>query len=431
MPDVRISFFIIFLVAFIFLPACGGGSNESSGKTTSPTQSHASITTSTDIAIRGAAIKGPIANATLALYALNTTQPTFYDTQTPLATGFTNPHAAIEGLTLARGNRGPFVLIVDAANATDLNTGTFPAIETLFQIVTHDMLDAGQPVYITPLTTLAFYMARLQTPGNAASDEFLAAMVDASEKVETALNMQLRDEIDILSDPPINAATNPLHITAKHVTAHRLAIEKAAAIVHELVAAHPEKSPTHFALALARDIHADGVMDGSAAGVPIEGLDKEILAKKDDELTIPNTTYPVAEVDKVLVTERSLMDVMSQYLISSPFFSASTQTIFKATRARQPLVCANCDRVLKLTWDPSPSIVSGYIIYFKTKSHARYKYMRKLIIAKGQVNPAAPSYNFKANTLGLITGDTLCFRVKAYNNAGSSPLSRAICTPVG
>jgi hypothetical protein len=34
------------------------------------------------------------------------------------------------------------------------------------------------------------------------------------------------------------------------------------------------------------------------------------------------------------------------------------------------------------------------------------------------------------DALGVKTGDTICFRVRAYNEAGSSEYSDAICTTI-
>lgn len=88
---------------------------------------------------------------------------------------------------------------------------------------------------------------------------------------------------------------------------------------------------------------------------------------------------------------------------------------------------------LKLSWEPNPSEehVLGYKI-FKGRSPAEAMdtvVFREIAVTEPGFNPQAPSVEFRAaEDLELKHGALICFRVKAYNEVGDSPFSRAACT---
>jgi hypothetical protein len=85
-------------------------------------------------------------------------------------------------------------------------------------------------------------------------------------------------------------------------------------------------------------------------------------------------------------------------------------------------------RTVTLKWTPNPAQVSGYEVYFgKTPDAAR---MRQLPVPL-TLNLAAPSVQFNIlRDLGALPGQSLCFRVKAYDNTTKSAFSPAVCTTI-
>jgi len=156
----------LFVLACIAtLNACGGGG---SGSTGVPDQQNVSPVGGEVYEITGAGIKGPLAFAIVSVYALDTNFDELYDPTKPVAEGITNAYAEISGLSVSRNapsdSAPPYVLVVDGTNAIDRNTDTAPVIKKLVTILTRESLAAGQAVYATPYTTLAYQMLRLDVP---------------------------------------------------------------------------------------------------------------------------------------------------------------------------------------------------------------------------------------------------------------------------
>jgi len=81
--------------------------------------------------------------------------------------------------------------------------------------------------------------------------------------------------------------------------------------------------------------------------------------------------------------------------------------------------CASSDVNLTLNWDPSPGDVVGYRVYYGALADNTPTQV---------VDTGTTSASFVAGVdLGLQPGDTVCFRVKAYNNIMESDFSDATC----
>ncbi|MGH8504264.1 MAG: fibronectin type III domain-containing protein [Gammaproteobacteria bacterium] len=85
-------------------------------------------------------------------------------------------------------------------------------------------------------------------------------------------------------------------------------------------------------------------------------------------------------------------------------------------------------RAVTLKWASNPGQVSGYEVYYRKAPQMRR--LRQLPVSY-TMNLAAPSARYNVlRDLGALPGQTVCFRVKAYNNVAKSAFSPAVCTKV-
>lgn len=84
--------------------------------------------------------------------------------------------------------------------------------------------------------------------------------------------------------------------------------------------------------------------------------------------------------------------------------------------------CGSCnvDRQITVSWAASSGSVDGYRVYYGATASGATQEVAN--VANTTVTLGSSS------DLGARTGDTLCFRVRAYNSAGSSGYSNAICS---
>ena len=82
-----------------------------------------------------------------------------------------------------------------------------------------------------------------------------------------------------------------------------------------------------------------------------------------------------------------------------------------------------------LSWLPNPKTVDGYIIYLGESADAVTSQVTNVTTtSKPDFNPAAPTVQYDSwYDFGLLPGDTICFKVQAYNADGVSGLSTAVC----
>jgi len=94
--------------------------------------------------------------------------------------------------------------------------------------------------------------------------------------------------------------------------------------------------------------------------------------------------------------------------------------------------CMICAAGVNVTfsWDPNPTtdFVLGYRVYTGSTLATATMEVSNLTVGSNGFDATAPSLNYDAwNDLGLEKGDTVCFRLKAYNSVGSSDFSTGIC----
>jgi hypothetical protein len=96
------------------------------------------------------------------------------------------------------------------------------------------------------------------------------------------------------------------------------------------------------------------------------------------------------------------------------------------------VTCASCptDQLVTLSWNHSnPSSVDGYKVFAGPIEQDSIEIVDVSMMELA--DPEAPSVNFQSKTdLGLNNGDTVCFRVQAYNAYGVSPFSSTVCSEI-
>ena len=96
------------------------------------------------------------------------------------------------------------------------------------------------------------------------------------------------------------------------------------------------------------------------------------------------------------------------------------------------VICATCATGVNVTfnWNANPTSDSiiGYRVYAGTTLATATTEISNLTANSSGFNVAAPSVTYDAwSNLGLSKGDALCFRLKAYNAAGTSGFSTGVC----
>jgi len=75
-------------------------------------------------------------------------------------------------------------------------------------------------------------------------------------------------------------------------------------------------------------------------------------------------------------------------------------------------------RVLQVGWQPFGNNTFGYIVYYGKTAETANALVSDLSTDSGRIDPAAPTVTYDSvRDLGLYVGDTVCFRIHAYNSA--------------
>lgn len=82
---------------------------------------------------------------------------------------------------------------------------------------------------------------------------------------------------------------------------------------------------------------------------------------------------------------------------------------------------------VKFSWEPNPGTVTGYVLYFGNSSGSVNTFVKNISVLDSSFNATAPSMSVAASELGINAGDTVCFKVKAYNESGFSGFTNAVC----
>lgn len=287
------------------LAGCGGGESGSGNNNNTGGTSTASIT--------GGGVKGPLANAVVTVYRLDTAQPGFKGGV--VATASTDAGAAITGLSLPLPLNRPYIMEFTSTpgTTTDITTNSFPVIATLRTVITQQILDAGTQIYATPLTTMAVDLAinnadSTTAPfagdgnGSTSSAEFLAALPVAATQVTSTLGFGIDTSVDIFNTPPLIDSTTDTVTKQSSVAHYRAAVEALTAVVYTMNQQVAGTSTDKLMTELVADLGDGGGINGSAGGV-INNILLQVLQQDPKTLVIPNTTQRVADVGSILASE--------------------------------------------------------------------------------------------------------------------------------
>lgn len=320
---------LVFAAMVSGLSACGGGGGKGGDDPPPPPPGPPP---EEPIAINGASVKGPLANAAVSAHAFDFSMPGFVGTL--IDGGSSDEQANIVDLSVPDDTATPFMLVTDVvADTTDLAlpSGVNPALNLLRSAVRTDMLGV-QNVSITPLTTLAVEIAGRnadradgQFQGNQDGvvdlSEFSVALPIAARQAVATFGFGLSLTTDIFSQPALLTDDTDEVSELLQVAAYRQAIEGLTAIIINLqtdieantAMGNPIPTVDDVLMAIARDI-ADGMIDGQDNGqmieelMPATDLVNTILADP-TTLIIPGTTIPITDIESVLLSETSATGV--------------------------------------------------------------------------------------------------------------------------
>ena len=292
------------------LTACidiDGGSTGSVADASSQLSSNAQ-TSGTPVVINAAGMKGPLAHADMKIYAFDPAFPDMYDRHSPIAVAITDQFAQVSGLSVPGDTRPPYIMTIGGRQAIDLNTGTHPVIETLTTVITSEMLASNHTIYATPLTTLAYQMARSEAVSTTDATAFEHSVERAGDVVSEKFALDQSHSINIFSSPVvINERTDTLAAQEEAVY-HRAALEAFAANVYQMSLMKGNGlQATYFNDATLSDMVAkrvDARVDfdwGNAS--PLQGIDPDGFSVRWAGLVMPdyseNYTFHVSTDDGV------------------------------------------------------------------------------------------------------------------------------------
>lgn len=428
---------LLLATALVVLAACGGGAKSKDASSAPPNSARTAPWT-----VTGAAVKGPLQFATVRIYSLSSSQVTGFEPAAPIAEGATDRAGALRDLEVPATAAGPLVIVVDGHNSVDLATRQPPVLTTLIALVTERDIDDGRPVYITPLTTLAFYIAQQGAGTTQAARTFAAAYNQAAWGLTRVFPVLGSKGVDVLLDPPILTTKTSSAAAQGRVLAHRIAIEGLASLVYDTLQRRQLSENTTatdtLLRAIARDIVRDGFLDGRDGLTPMDSVLPPLLTRSISEALVPNTNTPLTELMGQLTKELqfssgtqtvSLAPLVidgSQSLVRTRTFPATEPAAPRASPNAPPTPSVTIPAVWTLTWSPQATSILSYSVYFgRTPSGATQELTS---IPLGDLaDPQRPSLSIDAAALPLGAGEQGCFRVKAVNEVGASDFSAAAC----
>lgn len=307
----------------LLLAACGGGGG---GSQTNIEPVVASEETQQEL--QGAAIKGPIINGVVKMYLLDPLDPNLGVGPEPIAEGTTDSQARMQGLVLPddilmREDINNIFFLVEVTGGTSLTTGGDPVVETLRTLIKGIRYQRDQPVYATPLSTLAldlYALSEKSTIDGAINPVLLEAeIIAAANKVKVAFGLGLIDDplIDVFSTAPIiedGSSTVQTERALRYRTASETFAATVVSIQDELTVNGVPRSASEVITLIAEDL-IDGTVDAeNAIGGPIDALSTlanvaASISLDPATLNVPGTgvngvaAIPISEINQLLVDE--------------------------------------------------------------------------------------------------------------------------------
>ena len=299
----------------------GGGGGDSSPPPEQPVQLSSSVS--------GGGVKGPLANASFALYKFDSSYINF-QAATTAYNGRTDSHAKFSIDIPTADLDPPYILVFTADDqTTDLMTGGAPLINIMKTVVTQDMLDSGANIYATPLTTMAVDVAIKNALSNVSpykddtdyqnatttKDRFLAALPIAAQQVKSTLGFGLGQDVDIYTTSPIVDSSTDTDTKLNNTAQYRAAVEALGAVVKQV---STEVSNTFAQVdnnTMVQILTAD-LQDGKIDGKDADGNDLSAIMSPEvlstiqsidpQKLNVPGTNLTVEQMTQQLASETTL-----------------------------------------------------------------------------------------------------------------------------
>ncbi len=305
-----VTLYSIFMVVLIATGCSSGGSSSSSGQ-----NNNTQLTGS--VQLSGSVVKGPLANALVAVYPLEIDSfgLNLSRSNTAIDSGTTDAKAAIQGLEIPDTTKAPLIIeFLVQSSTVDLMTGAAPKVKVMRTVLTQAMLDGKKKVYATPLTTLAVNAAlsktntSLDTAGAdttrtlaSVQTTFLTNLNDAAANVSSTFGFGMSSSIDIFSTPPLLEDTTDTAEEKQQVAEYRAAVEGFAAIVADISTNTTGADDDSVLDDLADDL-ADGKIDGVGSSLNNLSAVNAAIAKDPTTITIDteNGTKTLAQIGDVL-----------------------------------------------------------------------------------------------------------------------------------
>ena len=326
----------VVLTLVTLLAACGGSSNnyddidaDSGGGSGS---GDGGVSSPQPLSLGGGGVKGPLANAVVTVYGVDTTATGFKGGV--VETGETNASAQIVGIDLPPTAEPPFIVeITSDDDTTDLTTGVAPVIRTMRTVVTREKLDSGAKIYATPLTTMAVGLAIRNADANNApwndreddtieaglgdstitTAEFLSAIPIAAVQVKSTVGFGMSGTINIFDAPPLIDDTTDTAEKQEDTASYRAAVEAVTAVVAQINDAVGSDDADSVLDQVTNDL-ADGQIDGRvdnevsdlyAGDEESANASLELFQQDPATLPIPNSDKTVGEIKEVLDGEKA------------------------------------------------------------------------------------------------------------------------------
>ncbi|MEK9749906.1 MAG: hypothetical protein VW333_14430, partial [Pseudomonadales bacterium] len=271
------------------------------------------------VVVGGGGVKGPLVDGLVTLYKIDGSAADLKGDV--VDTGSTDEEAKIQGLEIPFPAEPPYILEISAIEGTtDLTTGKYPVITVLSTILTEELLETGEGLYATPLTTMAVEMVvtsadSVESPYAGNGDGFVdgtelaAALVAAENRVKSTMGFGVGDDVSIYDTPPLIDASTTSEEDQLAAASYRSAVEGMTAVVYQMQQASGDDSAsTDDVLAsLAADL-SDGEIDGNAGegetvAYAVESL--ELFDQDPSTLPIPgdDSGRTVGDVKALVVAE--------------------------------------------------------------------------------------------------------------------------------
>ncbi|MBL1431946.1 MAG: hypothetical protein COC09_04200 [Gammaproteobacteria bacterium] len=303
------------LIGSLALTSCGGGAGGATGGSVggggnnSTPNNTPGASPVVDLVI--SPVKGPMSNARVNVYRFDASFPELFDENAVIETGFTDNNAKLtRSFQLPAG--ADLIIEIRGGGSTDLNTGVAPVVPRLYTVVSGESIVSNVPVYVTPLSTLGFYLLqdRVRDLGIISAVESELAWID--NELQRRLPYEFGDDINIFHTQVVAPNSNVVDTDIfDKITILRAINEAFSASVHDAAGSN---SVVHSEIIeeLANEIHSGrfdaGEIDPTANGLDITAFSENPLIK-----FVPNTNIPIYKVGQLISSEAQIIGIQTAY----------------------------------------------------------------------------------------------------------------------